>query len=135
MKNKSFVRRIKGCWIVWAPEEELEKNALSKQSEIVFLAFLLLRLLFFLTFKHHTQNKYRLQHVLGLDSDFCSGNLSRVQKGNNRGEYFLWVSHDSAPYIEDGYKTWFYFSVNGVPQGEQLTFTFKNLNCQSKLYG
>jgi hypothetical protein len=38
------------------------------------------------------------------------------------------VSHDGAPYQEDGYKTWFYFSVKGVTQGEQLTFTFKNLN-------
>jgi cytosolic carboxypeptidase protein 5 len=36
--------------------------------------------------------------------------------------------------MEDGYKTWFHFSVHGVPQGEQLTFTFKNLNNQTKLY-
>ena len=45
------------------------------------------------------------------------------------------MSHDGAPYQDDGYKTWFYFSVKGVPQGEQLTFTFKNLNNQTKLYG
>jgi len=73
--------------------------------------------------------------VITFDSDFCSGNLSKVTKGNNKNEYFLWISHDSAPYLEDGYRTWFYFSVHGVPQGEQLTFTFKNLNVQSKLYG
>ena len=56
-------------------------------------------------------------------------------KGPQKNEYLLWVSHDGAPYQEDGYKTWFYFSVKGVPQGEQLTFTFKNLNNQTKLYG
>jgi hypothetical protein len=28
----------------------------------------------------------------------------------------------------DYYKTWFYFSVTGIPQGEMVTFTFKNLN-------
>ena len=30
----------------------------------------------------------------------------------------------------DYYKTWFYFSVTGIPQGELITFTFKNLNNQ-----
>jgi hypothetical protein len=41
------------------------------------------------------------------------------------------VSPDAAPYIEgDYYRTWFYFSVAGVPQGDQLTFTFRNLNNQ-----
>ncbi|MFN7881182.1 MAG: M14-type cytosolic carboxypeptidase [bacterium] len=49
------------------------------------------------------------------DSDFCSGNLSKVVKGNQKNEYLLWVSHDGAPYLENGYKTWFYFSVKGVP--------------------
>lgn len=58
-----------------------------------------------------------------------------MTRGTQRNEYFLWVSHDGAPYLDDGYKTWFYFSVRGVPQGEQLTFTFKNLNVQTKLYG
>jgi hypothetical protein len=34
----------------------------------------------------------------------------------------------------DYYKTWFYFSVTGVPQGDSVTFTFKNLHNQvSKL--
>jgi len=28
------------------------------------------------------------------------------------------------------YRTWFYFSVTGVSQGELLTFTFKNLSNQ-----
>ena len=68
-------------------------------------------------------------------SDFCGGNLSRVCRGNQKNEYFLWISNDAAPYTDHGYKTWFYFSIKGVPQGENITFTFKNANDQSKLYG
>jgi len=66
--------------------------------------------------------------TITFDSNFCSGNLSKVTRGCVKNEYWLWVSHDSAPYLDDGYKTWFYFSVNGVPNGETLTFVFKNLN-------
>lgn len=47
----------------------------------------------------------------------------------------MWISNDAAPYTDHGYKTWFYFSIKGVPQGENITFTFKNANEQSKLYG
>lgn len=72
--------------------------------------------------------------TITFDSDFCGGNLSKVTRGCQKNEYFLWVSHDGAPYQDDGYKTWFYFSVTGVPQGENLTFIFKNLNNQTKLY-
>lgn len=56
--------------------------------------------------------------VITFSSDFDSGNMSRVCRGNQRGEYFLWISNDGAPYTENGYRTWFYFSVKGVPQGE-----------------
>ena len=63
------------------------------------------------------------------DSNFCSGNLSNVTRGLTRNEFNLWVSADGAPYTSEvGSKTWFYFSVSGVPYGEQLTFTFKNLS-------
>lgn len=55
------------------------------------------------------------QTTITFDSDFCSGNLSRVTRGNQRNEFNLWVSHDGAPYTEDGYRTWFHFSVHGVP--------------------
>jgi len=57
-------------------------------------------------------------HTIVFDSNFCSGNLAKVTRGNQKNEFWLWVSHDGAPYQEDGYKTWFYFSVRGVPQGE-----------------
>ena len=68
---------------------------------------------------------YNKIHIGNARAFISADLLSKVLKGNNRGEYFLWISHDSAPYLEDGYRTWFYFSVHGVPQGEQLTFTFK----------
>ena len=64
-------------------------------------------------------------------SDFCSGNLARAVRGNQKNHIDLWVEQDAAPYIQgDFYKTWFYFAVTGVPQGEQITFTFRNLNNQ-----
>lgn len=63
-------------------------------------------------------------------SDFCSGNLSKACRGNTKNHFDLWVAADGEPHFKNSeyYKTWFYFSVTGVPQGEQLTFTFKNLN-------
>lgn len=63
-------------------------------------------------------------------SDFCSGNLSKAYRGNQKNCIDLWVAGDSEPHFKgtDFYRTWFYFSVTGVPQGEQLTFTFKNLH-------
>ena len=46
------------------------------------------------------------------------------------------MSEDCQPYNPDtgNYRTWFYFSVTGVPEGESLTFTIKNMNNQGKLY-
>lgn len=62
-------------------------------------------------------------------SEFCSGNLAKATRGQNKNCFDLWVCSDSAPFLEgDYYRTWFYFSITGVPSGEVLTFTFKNLN-------
>ena len=62
-------------------------------------------------------------------SEFCSGNLAKVTRGQSKNCFDLWVCSDSAPFLEgDYYRTWFYFSITGVPSGEMLTFTFKNLN-------
>jgi hypothetical protein len=70
-----------------------------------------------------------------LSSAFCSGNLSKAVKNPSSSyTYDLWVSSDAAPYIEgDFYRTWFYFSVTGIPQGETATFNFRNLNNQVQL--
>jgi len=68
-------------------------------------------------------------------SDFCSGNLAKASRSNEgKNQINLWVEQDAAPYMQgDYYKTWFYFSVTGVPHGEQITFTFKNLHNQVSL--
>ena len=64
-------------------------------------------------------------------SQFCSGNMSRAARGFQKNCFDIWVACDAAPHMEgEYYKTWFYFSVTGVPQGEMLTFTFKNLSNQ-----
>ena len=65
------------------------------------------------------------------NSDFCSGNLARAQRGYLKNSFDLWVASDASPHMEsEYYRTWFYFSVTGVPAGEMLTFTFKNLSNQ-----
>ena len=40
------------------------------------------------------------------------------------------------PYVSNvgNYRTWFYFSVTGVPAEQCLTFTVRNMNNQGKLY-
>ena len=57
--------------------------------------------------------------------------MSRAQRGYQKGHFDIWVACDASPHMEgEYYRTWFYFSVTGVPQGELLTFTFKNLSNQ-----
>ena len=64
-------------------------------------------------------------------SEFCSGNLTRAQRGYLKNNFDIWVASDASPHMEgEYYRTWFYFSVTGVPQGELITFTFKNLSNQ-----
>ncbi len=50
-------------------------------------------------------------------------------------EYSLWIRPDCAetPY-ETNYRTWFYFSVSGVPSGSTLSFRIMNMNKQHGLY-
>ena len=64
-------------------------------------------------------------------SNFCSGNMTRASRGIIKNSFDIWVAGDAAPHLPDQYhRTWFYFSVTGVPQGEMLTFNFKNLSNQ-----
>jgi hypothetical protein len=71
-----------------------------------------------------------------ISSDFCSGNLAKAQRGKDKNHIDLWVCADSQPYFNhsDFYKTWFYFSVTGVPRGQSITFTFRNLDNQVGFY-
>jgi hypothetical protein len=45
-------------------------------------------------------------------------------------QYQLWIEPDP----HSSYKTWFYFSVEGVPQGSTLTFCIVNMSNQVKLF-
>ena len=64
-------------------------------------------------------------------SEFCSGNMTKAIRGYQKNMIDIYVACDATPHMDgDYYRTWFYFSVTGVPQGEQLTFTFKNLSNQ-----
>ena len=74
-----------------------------------------------------------VQDRIVIRSDFCSGNLSKAVRGQQRNQFDLWIASDSEPHFQDRdefHRTWFYFSISGVPQGEQVTFTFRNLHNQ-----
>lgn len=59
--------------------------------------------------------------------------MARAQRNYQKNFFDIWVAGDASPHMDSSgeyYRTWFYFSVTGVPQGELLTFTFKNLSNQ-----
>ena len=57
--------------------------------------------------------------------------MSKATRGFQKNNFDIWVACDASPHMDtEHYRTWFYFSVTGVPQGELVTFTFKNLNNQ-----
>eukprot|EP00357_Protocruzia_adherens_P000565 CAMPEP_0115022640 /NCGR_PEP_ID=MMETSP0216-20121206/31702_1 /TAXON_ID=223996 /ORGANISM="Protocruzia adherens, Strain Boccale" /LENGTH=1017 /DNA_ID=CAMNT_0002395425 /DNA_START=142 /DNA_END=3195 /DNA_ORIENTATION=- len=86
------------------------------------------------TFNSHYPNRCRVT-VDGYEfrSDFDSGNCARVDRlGAN--SYGIWTAPDCVGTPnETPCRTWFYFSVNSVSQGETLTFCVKNINNQSKM--
>jgi len=53
--------------------------------------------------------------------------------------FHLYISEDSLPYTQlsggaQNYRTWFYFNVTGVPEGETVTFSIRNMNNQGRLF-
>ena len=57
--------------------------------------------------------------------------MSKAARGYQKNNYDIWVSCDASPHMDgEYYRTWFYFSVTGIPAGELVTFTFKNLSNQ-----
>ncbi len=57
--------------------------------------------------------------------------MAKATRGYQKNNFDIWVACDAAPHMEgEYYRTWFYFSVTGVPMGELCTFTFKNLSNQ-----
>ena len=72
-------------------------------------------------------------------SDFDSGNLARVEQvpgTSGRGfEFDVWTAPDCAgTEFANSNRTWFHFNVVGIPPGETLSITVKNLNKQTRLY-
>jgi hypothetical protein len=52
--------------------------------------------------------------------------------------FYMYISEDSLPYTPlasgSNYRTWFYFSVTGVPRGETVIFSMRNMNNQGRLF-
>jgi hypothetical protein len=71
-----------------------------------------------------------------ISSEFDSGNLARCkQLDSAKNTFYMYMSQDSEPYTDKGhYRTWFYFSVSGVPANTTLTFVMRNMNNQGALY-
>ncbi|XP_026863314.2 cytosolic carboxypeptidase-like protein 5 isoform X2 [Electrophorus electricus] len=79
-------------------------------------------------------------------SRFDSGNLGRVEHVEGQGaascalphadyEFNVWTKPDCVDTeFENGNRSWFYFSVRGVPPGKLLKMNIMNLNKQSRLY-
>ena len=83
----------------------------------------------------HPQRNTFVFDKVSISSDFDSGNMSRCVQ-LSKSNFNIYMSEDCQPYNSESgnYRTWFYFSVTGVQEGESLTFTIKNMNNQGKLY-
>jgi hypothetical protein len=73
-----------------------------------------------------------------LSSQFDSGNLARCTL-QSKNLFHLYISEDSLPYTPltggaQNYRTWFHFSVTGVPRGDTVIFSIRNMNNQGRLF-
>ena len=58
-----------------------------------------------------------------------------MQLDHAKNTFYVYMSQDAEPYSNKGhYRTWFYFSVKGVPRNQSLTFVIRNMNNQGSLY-
>ena len=64
-----------------------------------------------------------------VSSEFDSGNLARCVPDEKDPKFLnCYLAGDGLPYTNVGhYRTWFYFSVKGVQNGETLTFSIKGM--------
>ncbi|OAF69171.1 ATP/GTP-binding protein-like 5 [Intoshia linei] len=75
-------------------------------------------------------------------SKFDSGNLARVEEASIEEDsdkiyvFNIWTRLDCEGTIyENSNRSWFYFSVTGVPIGSMVQFNIMNLNRHGKLFG
>lgn len=68
-------------------------------------------------------------------SDFDSGNCDRVKQVDD-WHFAVYTRNDckGSPFA-NSYSTWFYFSMTGVPPGQNVRLTVRNMNVQKRLYG
>ena len=90
--------------------------------------------------QHPQQNTFTFTYeseqpkMITISSEFDSGNIALCQD-TAPYSYSIFMSEDGLPYSAKGhYRTWFYFSVTGVPTGQALIFAIKNMNNQGRLY-
>ena len=68
-----------------------------------------------------------------LDSNFDSGNCSHAEKVSQTNvpiyfiKYNIWIGTD---HPKNNYRTWFYFSIEGLNKGTLVTFNIKNMQNQ-----
>ena len=71
-------------------------------------------------------------------SNFCSGNLFKVEKSSGVAhEYLLWTAPDNAGTPNsraDGTNAWFHFSLSGAAKGTTLRLQIMNVSNHSSLY-
>jgi hypothetical protein len=89
--------------------------------------------------KHPQQNTFVFPSSgIKISSQFDSGNLARCMQ-QSKNLFHMYISEDSLPYTPlpagcQNYRTWFYFSVTGVPKGETVIFSMRNMNNQGRLF-
>ena len=64
-----------------------------------------------------------------ISSEFDSGNLANCSQAEGKDKLInCWMSGDGLPYTNVGhYKSWFYFSINGIQNGDTYTFCMRNM--------
>ena len=79
--------------------------------------------------RHPQQNTFHMNRGITISSEFDSGNLSRcVQSDSDYKHFTCYMSGDGLPYTNVGhYRTWFYFNVKGVQNGDTCTFAIKGM--------
>jgi len=60
--------------------------------------------------------------------------MKKVEKLNNSTFKIISSPDNSNTPNESSHKMWFYFSINGMYQDQQITFMIENINTNAKIY-